>query len=40
MFSDDNASKLIFRIRLNDKLGEDDIYTLKVLENNILDKII
>jgi DNA-directed RNA polymerase beta' subunit len=40
MYSDDNANKLIFRIRVKDKISEDDVYTYKVLENNILDKIV
>ena len=40
MYSDDNANKLIFRIRLKDKISDDDVYTYKVLENNILDKVV
>ena len=41
MFSDSNAGKLIFRIRLNttDENG-DDISTLKTLEKNLLEKTI
>ena len=45
IFSDDNASNLIFRIRINHDIStssenEDDIILLRTLERNLLDKII
>jgi DNA-directed RNA polymerase beta' subunit len=40
MFSDDNASKLIFRLRLKDKLSDDEVYTLKVKEKELLDRVV
>jgi len=40
MFSDDNADKLIFRIRLRDPSVNDVITELKALEQNIIDNVL
>lgn len=40
MFSDDNADKIIFRLRLEDENVEDGITELKALEHNLLEIII
>ena len=41
MFSDDNAGKLVFRIKLNSADNSDDVITdLKALEKNILENLI
>ena len=41
MFSDDNAGKLVFRIKLNSEENTDDVITdLKALEKNILENLI